>query len=109
VEVLTLVDRARAAGLDVRADDGLLVVTGPRSAEALAAELGRHKAAVLAALNGVEAENWVNAWAAQGALSGHEWLGCSICGEIQLLAPDRAGRPCHLTAGCTGTVRRQCP
>lgn len=36
----------------------------------------------------------------------HEWLECDECSERQLLAPEKAGRLCHLTVGCDGRVRR---
>jgi hypothetical protein len=36
----------------------------------------------------------------------HEWLRCDVCGEVQLLAPRKAGRCCHLTPACAGHVRR---
>lgn len=50
MDVLDLLARARAAGLTVHADGGKLIVRGPKSAEALARELGAHKAELLALL-----------------------------------------------------------
>jgi hypothetical protein len=48
---VTLIDRARRAGLDMSVDpDGRLVVTGPRRAEAVAREVLARKAEVLAEL-----------------------------------------------------------
>lgn len=56
MDVLALIQRARAAGLALSASQERLVVKGPVSAGALARELGRRKTEVLAALaagNGV--------------------------------------------------------
>ena len=50
MEGLNLLDRAREVGLSVRAEDGQLVVVGPRRHEALASALLAHKAEVLAEL-----------------------------------------------------------
>lgn len=51
MDVLILLSRARAAHLDVRAaEGGRLVIRGPAVAAPLAAQLGRHKRAVLCAL-----------------------------------------------------------
>lgn len=47
---LTLLEDARAAGLAVRADNGRLVIRGPKRAEDVALRLLAHKAAVLDAL-----------------------------------------------------------
>jgi hypothetical protein len=44
---LTLLNEARAAGLEVRTDGDRLVVRGPRSAETLARQLLAHKAELL--------------------------------------------------------------
>lgn len=52
MEVLVLIEHARAAGLVVAVEGEQLVVEGPVSAAPLAHALGRHKAAVLAALSG---------------------------------------------------------
>ena len=52
MDCLTLLDRARAAGLDVQADSARLVVRGPRSAEAIAKELLAHKQEVMLLLKG---------------------------------------------------------
>lgn len=49
------------------------------------------------------------AWAVLGRASGHEWLSCDRCGQVQLLTPDKTGRTCHLTYGCKGRVRRLGP
>jgi hypothetical protein len=56
MDVLNLLERARAAGLRVAAKDGRLVVVGPRAAEALARELGAHKAERLSLLQEQRAE-----------------------------------------------------
>ena len=50
MDVLELIDQARGAGLTILPDSGKLIVRGPSSAAPLARALGRHKAAVLAAL-----------------------------------------------------------
>ena len=50
MDVLILIDHARAAGLTVSADGDRLIVEGPSSAAPLVRALGRHKADVLAAL-----------------------------------------------------------
>jgi len=49
-DLLELLDRALAAGLKMEARGDKLVVSGPKRAVAIAQELGRHKAEVLAAL-----------------------------------------------------------
>jgi hypothetical protein len=56
MDTLTLIAQARAAGLTLRADGDRLVVTGPRSAEALAMQLLDHKPTVLAVLTHDDAE-----------------------------------------------------
>jgi hypothetical protein len=48
---LTLLREARAAGLEVQARDGRLVIRGPRRAEPVARRLLAHKALVLDALS----------------------------------------------------------
>jgi hypothetical protein len=48
---LTLLNRARAAGLTVSAHDGVLNIKGPPRADALARELIEHKPEILAALD----------------------------------------------------------
>ena len=50
MDVLTLLDRARAAGLTVAANGDKWIVHGPKTAEALVRELGARKAEVLAVL-----------------------------------------------------------
>ena len=50
MDVLTLLDDARRAGLQVRVDGDRLIITGPRSAAHLAQRLGRHKADITAHL-----------------------------------------------------------
>src|SRR5436309_100761 len=47
---LTLLHKARAAGLEVKTDGAKLIIRGPKKAEAVALELLAHKSAVLAAL-----------------------------------------------------------
>ncbi len=47
MDAVTLIERARAAGLTVRADGDRLIVHGPKAAEALVHELAAHKAEVL--------------------------------------------------------------
>jgi hypothetical protein len=49
---LTLLDEARAAGLEVQARDGRLMIRGPRRAEPVVRRLLAHKALVLHALTG---------------------------------------------------------
>jgi hypothetical protein len=51
VDALTLLDRARQAGLTVRTEGDKLVVQGPKGAAAIAEELLDHKVQVLAALD----------------------------------------------------------
>lgn len=51
MEILTLLDQAKSAGLSVEAHGDQLVVKGPTRAAAIVQELGRHKAAVLAILS----------------------------------------------------------
>ena len=50
MEILKLLTRAQSAGLTVEAQEGQLVVRGPKQAAPIAKELGAHKAAVMAAL-----------------------------------------------------------
>lgn len=57
MDVLAMIDHARAAGLTVLADSGNLIVRGPATAAPLARALGRHKAAVLSALTTDNAGN----------------------------------------------------
>jgi hypothetical protein len=54
--VIALVAQARAAGLALRADEGRLMVRGPRSAERIVAQLREHKPAILALLAHEKAE-----------------------------------------------------
>ena len=51
MDVVTLLDQAKSAGLSVKAHGDQLVVRGPKRAAAIVQELGRHKAAVLAILS----------------------------------------------------------
>jgi hypothetical protein len=51
MDVVTLLDQAKSAGLSVEAHGDQLVVKGPKRAAAIVQELGRHKAAVLAILS----------------------------------------------------------
>ncbi len=55
---LSLLDRARLAGLKVRADGDHLVVRGRRSQERLAEELLAHKTAVMAELDREQPGPW---------------------------------------------------
>ncbi len=55
---LNLLDRARLAGLKVRADGDRVVVRGRRSQEHLARELLAHKAEVMAELHREQAGPW---------------------------------------------------
>lgn len=50
MDILTLLNQARAAGLSVKAQGERLDIEGPEQAAAIAQELGRQKAAVLAVL-----------------------------------------------------------
>jgi hypothetical protein len=54
MEILTILDRAREAGLTVQADGNELVIRGPRCAEAMVQVLAKHKAEVLVVLASVE-------------------------------------------------------
>lgn len=56
MDALTLLAEARAAGLNVRAEGNLLIVRGPRSAEAIVSQLRDHKPEVLALLCAGESE-----------------------------------------------------
>jgi hypothetical protein len=56
MEVLSLLAEARAAGLNVRAEGDTLIVRGPRSAEAIVAQLRDHKPEVLALLEAADPE-----------------------------------------------------
>ncbi len=58
MESLSLLHRARLAGLKVRSDGDLLVVRGRRSQERLARELLAHKAEVMAELDLAVSEPW---------------------------------------------------
>lgn len=50
MDILTLLDEARAAGLSIRAEGGRLVIRGPRQAEPMALRLIEAKPMVMAAL-----------------------------------------------------------
>ena len=52
MEGITLLERARTAGLRVHADGETLIIRGPRRAEHVARELLQHKAEVLGQLRG---------------------------------------------------------
>ena len=52
MQVLTLLDKAKSAGISVEACGEELVVKGPKRALTIMQELGRHKAAVLVVLSG---------------------------------------------------------
>jgi hypothetical protein len=56
MDALTLLDRAREAGLSVARDGGKLVVRGPREAEPVVQLLAEYKADILTAL--AEATSW---------------------------------------------------
>lgn len=91
VETITALAKARAT---VELDDqGRLVVDCRRPLDARTARLVRRHRLLLA-------------WAVVGRSTGHEWMPCDTCGEAQLLEPAKAGRLCHLTAGCKGHVHR---
>ena len=69
MEGITLLERARTAGLRVHADGETLIIRGPRQAEHVALELLQHKAEVLRQLRGwstpePEAQNLL-AWASE--------------------------------------------
>jgi len=51
MEILTLLNQAKSAGLSIEVQGDQLVMRGPKRAAAIAQELGRQKAAVLAALS----------------------------------------------------------
>ena len=101
MDVLTLLDRVTAAGLRVELRGGELVMTGPRSCSALAAEMGRRKAEVLAELaSRAEAASvgW-EALAAQRWGDADESPGIDVPGRLEdLLLPsptDAAAIPAH--------------
>ena len=93
---LTLLDRATVAGLrvELRGDD--LVLTGPRSCCALAAEMGRRKAEVLDELRqrsaGVDPVDWT-------IIAAQRWGGADdsssidVPGQPEDLLPSRRGDP----------------
>jgi hypothetical protein len=54
--VVTVLTEARAAGLEIRAEPGRLVVRGPRTLETVAQRLLKHKAEVLALLAAEDAD-----------------------------------------------------
>lgn len=60
--------------------------------------------------NVIDSMGWIFAWGVAGKLSGHDWLQCNSCDELQLL-PKAKGAPsqkpkCHMTLNCKGTYRR---
>lgn len=65
MDAVTLLDRARAAGLDVRLDGDRLQVRGPRGVEALIERLREHKAEIIALLR-AEAAPKVCSWSGCG-------------------------------------------
>jgi hypothetical protein len=79
--------------LDI-ADDARLHVDAPRGAidDDLARALRRYRDRLV--------------WTVLGRRTGHIWLPCAICGETQLVRPEKAGRLCQLTAGCQGRLTR---
>jgi hypothetical protein len=57
MELLTLMDQARTAGLSLKVRGGRLDIVGPKSAASLAQALGHRKAEVIAALTHPTAES----------------------------------------------------
>ena len=53
MDVLTLLDRAQAAGLTIKREGDNIQVRGPKTAAPIVAELGRHKTEVLSALESI--------------------------------------------------------
>jgi hypothetical protein len=49
---------------------------------------------------------WLFVWGLQGAATGHRWHACDVCDEVQLIAHYSKPRPCRMTAGCEGHLRR---
>ena len=90
MEVVSLLEKARAAGLSVDAEGEELVVSGPPGAEPIALQVLEHKASVMAHLgreDGVDAER---------GLEGLEWVFEVVPG--QLPSP-----PFRLNSGMTVT------
>jgi hypothetical protein len=50
--------------------------------------------------------DWLFTAALIGADTGHEWMVCSSCDAVQLLAGAKAGRGCSMTFRCQGVMRR---
>jgi hypothetical protein len=84
VDVVSLLERAAAAGLKVSREGDRLVVRGPKSAESLAKELLRHKPAVIAALG--ETNGPRLPWNRDGGieLDPKQLDACKRCGSTEL-------------------------
>ena len=87
---VTLLQRARLAGLRLLADGDRLVIRGPRSQARLAKELLARKADVLEALPGFEAE-LLRAAADLGGGKQPASYRCPRCGERDFIRPRSGG------------------
>jgi hypothetical protein len=63
---------------------------------------------VIAGELGADPSGWVVAWAHAGQASGHEWRGCPICHQAQLVALG-AKHGCKMTPRCPGHLERLVP
>jgi hypothetical protein len=78
----------------------------------LYATAGKSAGRVLAEARHVMPENlmWLVGWALAGQATGHEWCGCSQCGEIRLMELTRLeDERCKMTNGCGGHMQRIAP
>ncbi len=96
MEGLSLLDRARLAGLKVRADGDHLVVRGRRSQERLARELLAHKAEVMAELDRDQSGPWPKATLAITA----DIFGVRTVADLMALGTtDRSPGACYACGG----------
>jgi hypothetical protein len=81
-------------GLQIRrGGDGSVLVCGPAR--------GRDDAAII---NACRSNRWYLDCALSGARSGHMWMACDQCSEVQLVGCDGRGRRCIMTPRCDGRL-----
>lgn len=80
-------------GLQIRKlSDGAIVVCGPtRSRDETLIDACRRNRSILD-------------WALEGAKSGHVFLACDQCAEVQLVAMESKGKRCIMTPQCGGRL-----
>ena len=83
---------ADASVMADRASDGRVALSAPRAPDpALLAATRRYR--------------WVLTWGVHGAITGHRWHVCDVCGDLQLQHHRSDPIRCSMTAGCKGRMR----